>query len=183
MEIIDMNTSFLEKASLIREYEFPFMVKKRLKYMYPHMSTCDIDLVLAGLKDYFIIILSGDMKVFNVPKTGVGMPSVVIDDAWHLWILNTPEYHSFCNDVFGNYVHHIPDDATTDFIEARSNLLECSGYKEDVYTAYNGYHALTELMTWTEDKLPILFMADSIFNIKDGFYYSKEVLDLVATGK
>lgn len=174
--------TFLDKAKEIRDYEFPFMVKKRLKYMYPYLTTCDIDVVLDGLKDYFILILAGHMGECPVGPAGFGMPSVIIDDAWHLWILNTREYFEFCESVFGCYVHHIPDEETTDHIESRSDLLNVTNYKEDVFTAYNGYLKLKDLVTWTDEQLPILFMADNIFGVKDGFIYNKDVLAKVEAG-
>lgn len=33
---------------------------------------------------------------------------VEIDDMWHTFILFTKDYMSFCENFFGNYIHHIP---------------------------------------------------------------------------
>ncbi|MFY0675119.1 MAG: hypothetical protein JXQ87_17120 [Bacteroidia bacterium] len=35
-------------------------------------------------------------------------PSLVVDNAWHEFILFTRLYHKFCDEHFGRYVHHSP---------------------------------------------------------------------------
>ncbi|MFW9928918.1 MAG: glycine-rich domain-containing protein [Candidatus Thorarchaeota archaeon] len=35
-------------------------------------------------------------------------PSKDIDDVWHAHILHTKDYIKFCNEVFGEYLHHTP---------------------------------------------------------------------------
>ncbi len=35
-------------------------------------------------------------------------PSYEIDEAWHAHILHTEDYVKFCDDVFGDYLHHYP---------------------------------------------------------------------------
>ena len=32
-----------------------------------------------------------------------------IDEMWHEFILITIDYHAFCNEYFGEYLHHIPN--------------------------------------------------------------------------
>lgn len=32
----------------------------------------------------------------------------IIDDYWHEFILNTHDYHEFCNKFFHRYIHHAP---------------------------------------------------------------------------
>jgi hypothetical protein len=39
------------------------------------------------------------------------MPSRVVDDAWHEFILDSLAYTAFCNAAFGFYLHHTPDEA------------------------------------------------------------------------
>jgi hypothetical protein len=36
------------------------------------------------------------------------VPSLLVDDMWHFFILNTPKYRKACNDVFGEYLDHEP---------------------------------------------------------------------------
>ncbi|GAB3213337.1 hypothetical protein GCM10027294_43940 [Marinactinospora endophytica] len=35
-------------------------------------------------------------------------PSPLVDQGWHLFILNTRAYSKFCNLVAGRYIHHVP---------------------------------------------------------------------------
>jgi hypothetical protein len=37
-------------------------------------------------------------------------PSPLIDIGWHAFILYTREYHEFCDNVAGHYIHHSPSD-------------------------------------------------------------------------
>ena len=34
---------------------------------------------------------------------------VNVDNMWHCYILSTQDYHDFCHQFFGRYVHHVPD--------------------------------------------------------------------------
>jgi len=40
------------------------------------------------------------------------MPSKLVDEVWHQFILFTKDYHNFCNYVFGEYIHHQPTTAS-----------------------------------------------------------------------
>lgn len=35
-------------------------------------------------------------------------PNEELDEYWHTFILDTQEYHEFCDEVFGGYLHHVP---------------------------------------------------------------------------
>lgn len=37
------------------------------------------------------------------------VPSMEVDQLWHEHILDTRNYHSYCQNVIGCFVHHIPD--------------------------------------------------------------------------
>lgn len=36
-------------------------------------------------------------------------PSPAVDQYWHKFILNTKLYHEFCDQIFGEYLHHTPN--------------------------------------------------------------------------
>lgn len=44
------------------------------------------------------------------PKT----TSPVIDDMWHVFLLNTKQYSAFCNEYLRGFVHHEPSEEGTD---------------------------------------------------------------------
>jgi hypothetical protein len=39
----------------------------------------------------------------------IGMPSRAVDEAWHGLILCTTRYAAFCQDAYGQFLHHYPD--------------------------------------------------------------------------
>jgi len=39
----------------------------------------------------------------------MAMTSKEVDAVWHQFILFTPEYQGFCDEILGNYLHHCPD--------------------------------------------------------------------------
>src|SRR5690349_13046808 len=57
---------------------------------------------LDGLDAWFIACLHSDNRM-------IGMPSEIVDIAWHEFILRTREYTAFCHHAFGQYLHHTPD--------------------------------------------------------------------------
>lgn len=38
------------------------------------------------------------------------MPSKIVDDAWHEFILDSVSYVDFCEQAFGHYLHHTPEE-------------------------------------------------------------------------
>ena len=39
----------------------------------------------------------------------IGMPSYAVDEAWHGFILCTARYAVFCDEAYGQFLHHHPD--------------------------------------------------------------------------
>ncbi|WP_186647030.1 hypothetical protein [Fluviispira vulneris] len=58
--------------------------------------------------------------------------SIIIDEKWHNFILFTKYYHSFCEEYFGRYIHHIPviDNDNKDS-DIETKLSELYGYIYD----------------------------------------------------
>ncbi|WP_156526363.1 hypothetical protein [Cupriavidus gilardii] len=51
---------------------------------------------------WFLAQRAPDSKPFAVfPEQSI------IDDYWHEFILNTKDYHAFCDRFFGRYIHHV----------------------------------------------------------------------------
>lgn len=54
----------------------------------------------------------------------------IIDAAWHEFILSTKDYHFFCSEFLGRYIHHIPTpDGTTE--DERNFGVSASLHAED----------------------------------------------------
>lgn len=59
----------------------------------------------------------------------VGMISPVVDEVWHAFILHTPDYMRFTQNVFGAFLHHMPN--TPDSPSDSSSVPNfVNGYKE-----------------------------------------------------
>ena len=69
------------------------------------------DVALDGLRAWFLACLYADGEL-------IGMPSKVVDVAWHEMILLTREYTCFCQRAFGAYLHHTPDSTLTISMDA-----------------------------------------------------------------
>jgi hypothetical protein len=78
----------------------PFLIGK-LREAHPQLSRRDAELVLRGLRQFFMAHLRSDRKF-------VAMPSKVVDTAWHEFILHTQGYQNWCKAAFGGMLHHSP---------------------------------------------------------------------------
>jgi len=151
------NYLFKKRKNFIKNYTFPKRLKSTLIKKHPHLSDDDVNLVLEQLKNYFIISLQAKGKM-------VAMPSVVVDDAWHEFLLFTKEYQDFSKKAFGRFFHHHPDEAIGSNNKMYYSLIvawELACILEGLSPKYTNF-------------LPMLFKIDSLLNIKDGNFYTKE---------
>jgi len=83
-------------------YEFPPALADKLRKHHPRLREDEVGQVLDGLRQWFVacLLANGEM---------IGMPSRVVDDAWHEFILMTRAYTEFCDKAFGKYLHHTPN--------------------------------------------------------------------------
>src|SRR5215213_464014 len=88
------------RRAYIETYAFPRALRNKL--VDELGSAHKADIALDGLRAWYLACLYADGEL-------IGMPSKVIDVAWHEMILRTREYHAFCERAFGSYLHHGPD--------------------------------------------------------------------------
>jgi hypothetical protein len=89
------------RRQFIRESRFPPHLTSKLRAQYPQLSVGDADLVLRGLRQFFVAYLRSGRQF-------VAMPSQVVDLAWHEFILHTHAYQLWCDAAFGKLLHHTP---------------------------------------------------------------------------
>jgi len=136
----------------LEKYQFPETVIAKFKEKHKTLTDADIELVQEGLRKYFYISShSSDIVI---------MPSVVVDDLWHEFILYSKEYNSFCRQAFGRFLHHSPNDTKTFDVDMARFL------------AWEKSCKLEGLNPFTTSELPSIFKIDEQFNIKNGLYYS-----------
>src|SRR3954469_14018893 len=88
------------RRAYIEEYEFPAALHNKLVDELGSGERARI--ALDGLRAWYLACLYADGEL-------LGMPSRIVDVAWHEMILRTREYHEFCRRAFGEYLHHTPD--------------------------------------------------------------------------
>src|SRR5262245_222157 len=58
-------------------------------------------------------------------------PSPRIDAAWHHFILFTHAYSEFCDQHFGRFIHHVPNEAKVDSTRSPASCSSCSDCSGD----------------------------------------------------
>lgn len=104
---IALPTTANQKARLQRidEEDFSLVMKKvREELALQNIQVTDDYLIrgINALKQYYAIALLDPANAHAIPAN--------LDPFWHMHILCTEQYFKFCNDVIGEYMHHMPLD-------------------------------------------------------------------------
>ena len=142
------------RLEFIKRYHFNSSIRDKIAEDYPALSSYDVNLVLNGLKQFFIIAhFAGNRRI--------GMPSLIVDAAWHHFILHTLDYHDFCKNSFGRIFNHTPNSS----IENPTNIA--IELKRTWHIACNIENIKPKYPT----RIPLLFALDSKLKIEKGNYY------------
>lgn len=90
------------REQAIRGHVFSGSLFDKLCAKHPQLTLKDCHLVARALRTFFMAYLKSGRR------GSVGMPSRVVDDLWHEFILDTRGYARFCDQAFGRYFHHVP---------------------------------------------------------------------------
>ena len=89
------------------------------------------------------------------------MPSQVVDDLWHEFILFTRDYGAFCQRAFGQFLHHTPA------VKLGGERGDNEGLRRVWW-----YCCLEENINPRKPtRLPLLFALDAKLGIANGFVY------------
>lgn len=111
-------------------------------------------MALRALRGWFRVCLAARGKF-------VAMPSKVVDEAWHAFILDTEAYSEFCKQAFGRFMHHHPATRENYAVHMRAGMLR----------TWRHAHAL-EGQDWrAPGKLPLLLALDSTLGVSDAVRY------------
>jgi hypothetical protein len=138
----------------IATFDFGSAAQLALRRRRPELASPELELAWQGLRQYFRVCLRGGRQTMP-------MPSQLVDDAWHAFILDTPRYARFCHSAFGRFLHHRPDtsgkphDATHRRVEGNPAW--------QIGRRFLPEHG--------PSRLPLLFAIDEALNIADGFRY------------
>lgn len=149
------------RRQYIRESRFPSFLVTKLRHKYPQLSAADADLVLRGLRQFFVAYLRGHRQF-------VAMPSKVVDDAWHEFILHTRAYQLWCDVAFGKLLHHTPAEVLGRDPKRNDGLRR------------TWYWACKEesIDPRQPSRLPLLFALDKKFDISGGYAYAPDCRDI-----
>ena len=141
----------------IESYSFPSALREKLE-AHPDLdlSGSQISLVLDGLRTWFVACLYADGKT-------LGMPSRAVDIAWHEFILMTREYQSFCDEAFGYYLHHSPEETMDEAMPGPLRRTLLTTEREPMVPGYVG--------------IPFLFALDGELGLPDGQKWTPEDID------
>jgi hypothetical protein len=144
---------------------FPPGLLERFHKQRPDLSLKDQQLVARAMRQFFLVYLKSGFK-------HISMPSQVVDDMWHEFILYTKNYEQFCKKAFGRYMHHTP-----------AAILGASQRSNDGLRRTWWFACLEEnINPRRATRLPLLFALDSKWNIADGFRYEPDCSALRKNG-
>ena len=143
------------RTDFIDRFAFHPAVINKFREVRPDLHPEQEEQVFAALRDYFHLCNRAGRRM-------VSMPSQVVDDAWHAFILFTRSYQLFCRSAFGRFLHHTPAEAMSSPTQAGEGLkrawrLACEG--EDINPRKPA-------------RLPLLFAIDADLKIENGFFYT-----------
>jgi hypothetical protein len=87
-----------DSISMIEDYSFAQVREKLLKEA--RLAPSIIDQAIEEFRKY--------LKLVALGHRSIGMNSREVDEVWHTFILFTRDYMSFCDRVYGSYLHHQP---------------------------------------------------------------------------
>ena len=140
-----------KRDAYLENYNFPEPIINKFKAKHSSLSDEDIALVIKGLKNYFYISSHSNGVLI--------MPSIVIDDLWHEFLLYSKEYRSFCDNTFGHFFHHSPNDTKLFNVDMARFL------------AWEKSCKLEGLSPFETSELPLIFEIDKLLKIEDGLHY------------
>jgi len=145
------------RMAFIRQFDFPPGLTAKVSLQHPHLTPSDLDQVTQGLRQFFLAYHLCNHQY-------IAMPSRVVDDLWHEFILYTQSYADFCKRAFGRFLHHTPAVMLGSQRKANAGLRRV-WYRACQQESINPRTPLT---------LPLLFALDATLAISDGFVYAAD---------
>lgn len=155
------------REAYIQHYRWPPGLLERFAEKHPALTPVQRQQVERGLRQFFIVHLHSGCDY-------VSMPSRVVDDLWHEFILYTREYRDFCRRAFGKFLHHLPSAALSP-VRRRSNV----GLRRTWWWACQD----ESINPRKPDRLPLLFAIDHQLAIPKGFYYVPDCATILPGGE
>lgn len=149
------------RRQFIRDAELPRFLTAHILAAHPGLQARDAELVLRGLRQFFMAHLRSGRQF-------VGMPSKVVDTAWHAYILHTQGYARWCQNAFGGMLHHTPAEVMG------RNQQHNNGLRRTWFWACKE----ESIHPRQPSRLPLLFALDAKFGIDGGYRYVPDCKDI-----
>lgn len=143
------------RRRFLDQHIMPEAVLGRFRQKHESLSPAQEALVRDGLRQYFEICRRARGKF-------VSMPSQVVDDLWHDFILFTRIYSTFCNRAFGRFLHHTPVEA----------MVAPTLATEGIRRTWSHACRIEGVDPKHPARLPLLFALDAQLGIANGFFYT-----------
>ncbi|MES3023238.1 MAG: hypothetical protein V4857_16860 [Pseudomonadota bacterium] len=155
----------VRREAHVRNFTLPDGLFEKLRKRHPQLTIKDCQLVSQGLRQFFL----GHLKS---GRDYVSMPSQVVDDLWHEFILHTKSYQEFCRQGFGRFLHHTPA------------VVLSKSQQGDAGIRRSWHYACREenINPKKPSRLPLLFALDSKLKIVGGFVYVADCSGLQRQG-
>ena len=143
-----------KRLEFIKRYSFDFASKEKLLELHPNLAPHEIERVFDCLRQFFTIAHYSQQRK-------IAMPSRVVDDAWHQFILSTAEYSSFCKNAFGRLYNHEPS----------SPVASPENIAHSVKRTWVIACRMENIDPRNPRRVPLIFAIDSTLKIVDGNNY------------
>ncbi len=155
--LFSTNKNSQAQLDFIQSFRFSSALIAKLQKKYPNLTEEQVTLAFQGLRDYFAMC--------HQAKGGkVAMPSRIVDEAWHEFILFSRDYARFCQNAFGYFLHHNPSTPLTRLTDRTYALTQ----------AWDLACKLANSNPKKTQKLPLLFRIDEELAIPGGMKYSTD---------
>lgn len=155
--LFSTNKNSQAQLDFIQSFRLCSALVARLQKKYPNLTDVQIAFVFQGLRDYFAICHKAN-------GSKIAMPSRIVDEAWHEFILFSRDYAEFCQDAFGHFLHHHPN----------TPLTRLTNRKNALTLAWDLACKLANLNPKKSQQLPLLFRIDEELVIPGGMKYSTD---------
>ena len=145
------------RLNFIDTYLLPPGLVQRVQQRYPALDKRQLELVEAGMRQFFRLSLAARRRP-------VAMPSQVVDELWHNFILYTRNYQQFCQRAFGFFLHHTPAVA----------MGGAAGQRAAIRRAWHLACREEGINPANPARLPLLFELDRMLAIPGGFIYQPD---------
>jgi hypothetical protein len=144
------------RLAVVDAVDLPGSVRQRFALHHPDLTADGIRTAEAATRQWFRLAAAH-------PRALMSMPSVVVDEVWHEFVLHTREYADFCDAAFGRFLHHEPESAMSPGAAAANRSAALA-------TTLRLARA-DERAGPGEDRLPLIFRVDDELRVVGGKRY------------